>query len=63
MGMFGPKPGSWWIRCKSEPYWNASGTSYVGGFVMCPEAEEALEKLKELYGEPPADVEWGYMKD
>ena len=55
--------GCWWITSKKDPRWNAQGTSDVGGFGMCTEAERALERLKKLYGKPPKDLEHGYMKD
>jgi len=30
---------------------------------MPKEIEPVMEELKELYGEPPDDLEWSYMKD
>ena len=64
MGMFGPKPGSWWLSSNEDSRWNCSGDSpFVGGFTMPDECEAKLEELKKKYGEPPKDLEWGYMKD
>jgi hypothetical protein len=60
---FHPKEGSWWLRSKKDPRWNCSGRADVGGLVMPYECEKKLEELKEKYGEPPEDLEWGYMKD
>ena len=31
--------------------------------MMPEEAEVAIKELKELYGDPPDDLEWGYMKN
>ena len=64
MSMFGPRPGTWWIQCKSDPRWAADGRALCGGLVMPVEAEEALERLKrEIKEKLPDDVEWGYMRD
>ena len=63
MGMFGPKMGSWWISSKEDPRWNDSGKGFCGGFTIPPAASEAVNRLKDLYGEPPKDLEYGYMKD
>ena len=58
------RKGSWWISCKSDPRWKATGTSnFVGGFEMPHECKEAMEALKKQFGDPPDDAEWGYMKD
>lgn len=64
MGMFGPKPGTWWTTSKKDPRFNMSGRDNVGGF-MCPgNAEEAIkQKERELGVEAPDDLEFGYMKD
>lgn len=61
--MFGPKPGSWWLSSKSDPRWDCSGRDDVGGFQCPPEATAALEAKKAELGEPPHDLEYGYMKD
>jgi hypothetical protein len=63
MSMFGPKMGTWWLHSDEDTRWNASGRAPVGGFLMPLEAKDALRKLKTIYGEPPADLEHGYMKD
>lgn len=63
MAMFGSfKEGSWSLRSKKDPRWNCSGRGIVGGF-MCPEANDAIEKLKKKYGKPPKDLELSAMKD
>jgi len=62
MGMFGPREGSWWLRSDTDPRWNSNGRGYVGGF-QCAEASQEIERLKELYGDPPKDLEMGAMKD
>lgn len=58
------KSGSWWMSSKKDPRWNASGHSNsVGGFVKPREVTRELELKEEQLGEPPDDLEWGYMKD
>jgi hypothetical protein len=64
VGIFGPVPGTWWIRSESDPRWSDTGSAQVGGFMRPSEVDRAIERLrKELGGEPPADLEWGYVKD
>ena len=55
--------GSWWLLSKNDPRWNSNGQSDVGGFAMSEECKQKLEELKHQFGEPPGDLEWGYMKD
>jgi len=57
------REGTWWIASEKDPRWNKSGKGYVGCFSRPQEAVEAVEELKALYGPPPDDLEWGYMKD
>jgi len=58
------REGSWWLRSPSDERWNRNGkTRSCGGFSMPQECKEKLEELKEELGEPPADLEYGYMKD
>ena len=62
--LFNPiSEGTWRFRSKSDPRWNSKGRTYVGGFVMPEACRKKLEKLKRALGEPPEDLEWGYMKD
>ena len=64
MGMFGPREGSWWLNCPSDPRWNCGGRSLnVGGFAVPAETTAKIEELKKTLGEPPEDLEFGYMKD
>lgn len=64
MSWFSPlRNGSWWISSKSDLRWNCHGVGFVGGFTMPTECAAKLEQLKKKYGEPPEDLEWGYMKD
>lgn len=61
-----PKPsssGTWFLSSKKDHRWNDSGQSDVGGFMMPEECEAIIESLKKKFGEPPDDLEWGYMKD
>ncbi len=58
------RPGSWWLRSKTDPRWDSDGTSpLVGGFVMPSELRAELDRKKLELGEQPADLEFGYMKD
>lgn len=41
----------------------SGGSSSLCGFTMPPEYKKQLEELKEALGEPPKDLEYGYMKD
>jgi len=62
--IFAPcRNGSWWLSSKTDKRWNAHGSGMVGGFGMPTECKKKLEKLKKQYGEPPDDLEFGYMKD
>lgn len=64
MGMFGPKPGSWWVTSKKDPRWNGSGRAHLLFSAGRPKEVEAhVEKCRAKYGEEPADLEWGGMKD
>ena len=63
MDMFGLREGSWYLYSESHPEWRVDGRGFCGGFTKPKELNEALEKLKEKYGNPPKDLEWGYMKD
>jgi hypothetical protein len=63
MSMFGSRCGTWWLSSESDSRWNRSGKADVGGFAMGLDARKVLEELKSLYGEPPDDLEHGYMKD
>jgi len=56
--------GGWSVYSKTDPRWNGNGcTSSCGGFTMPREAQEHIDRLKALYGEPPDDLEYSYMKD
>jgi len=51
------------LKSKADPRWNCHGRGEVGMFDMPREAKDAVERLKQTLGEPPADLEWDYMKD
>ena len=56
--------GSWWLRSRSDPRWNSNGRSAcVSGFSMPTECKAKIEELKGIIGNPPEDLEYGYMKD
>jgi hypothetical protein len=58
------RKGSWWLTSETEPQWNCTGeTSFCGGFGMPKECAVKLGELIVELGEPPEDLEFGYMKD
>jgi len=57
------KEGTWWLRSKKDPRWNCNGHDMVGCFELSYYQKKAFEKKKKELGEPPDDLEWGYMKD
>lgn len=63
--MFGPKPGSWWVRSEADPRWDGLGRteSLLFSAGPPPEVRHHVATTKELFGEAPADLEWGGMKD
>lgn len=62
--MVGPKMGSWWVICKSDLRWDKSGRAC--GLVMLGGPQEMQEWIRQCtmkYGEPPEDIEIGFVKD
>ena len=59
----GRKKESWWLRSKTDPRWNADGYDYVGGLTMSDDCKNRFTELKQELGEPPADLEWGYIRE
>jgi len=57
------KKGTWSFSSKSNKKWKGHGRCIVGGFIMPEDCKKKIEKLKRKYGDPPEDLEWGYMKD
>lgn len=57
------KQGTWWIVSTTDSRWNVSGRGFVGMWGKPREVEEAIEEKKKELGNPPSDLEWGYMKD
>ncbi len=58
------RKGSWWVLSNFDPRWNGIGRGSVGAFECPPEATKHIEEMKKDLGEdPPADLEFGYMKD
>jgi PHP family Zn ribbon phosphoesterase len=62
MGMFGLKPGAWFLNSKLDNRWNCSGDCMCGGFTMPKEVKEKIEELEKRYGEQPKDLTWSYHK-
>ena len=64
MSMFGPKMGTWWVQCKSDPRWDKEGRGL--GLVTNRGPEEMknwIRGCKAKYGEYPDDLTWKFMKD
>lgn len=58
------EPGYWYVRCPSDPRWNADGTGLVGMFGQPSAVSQHLIATERALGiPPPADCEWGYEKD
>ena len=55
--------GSWWVHSKKDARWNATGRDIVGGKTMPEKCREKIDELKKELGEPPNDLEWGYIKN
>lgn len=58
--------GTWWLRSEIDPSWNLNGEGMVGMFMTvesCAPARAFIEAMKQAGKEPPADLEFGYMKD
>lgn len=58
------RSGTWWIYSEVDSRWRASGHSAeVGMFLQPSESKAKIGELTRLFGDPPTDLEWGYMKD
>ena len=58
------RSGTWWMYSKTDPRWCVSAHSdAVGMFQRPPALDAKIVELTRLHGDPPADLEWGYMKD
>ena len=57
------KMGTWWLKSEKDPRWNFEAKGHVGLFGKCQAAIDKEEELKKELGEPPDDLEFGYMKD
>lgn len=64
MSMFGPKDGTWWVSCKSDPRWDKDGRGC--GFAICggpSEMDKWIEQCKKEFGDVPSDATMNFMKD
>jgi|WetSurSiteA1Bulk_404760.scaffolds.fasta_scaffold274599_1 hypothetical protein len=52
---------SWWIRSNEDPRWNYEGFS-PAALNAVRDVAVALESMKKDMGDPPADLDWGYVK-
>lgn len=48
---------------ESDSRWNVTGRDCVGGKAMPEKCKKKFEELQKEFGEPPGDLEWGYLKD
>lgn len=53
--------GTVWLKSKSDPRWDWSGTGVASMFYH-PEIDSKVDELTKLYGEPPDDLEFGGVK-
>lgn len=65
MGMFfRASEGTWWLSSKKDPRWNFTSRELVAGvFSAERKCVQKIEELKLTLGEPPEDLEYGFMKD
>lgn len=65
MGFLNLTSRGWWsVTSKKDPRWDRHGyTDACGGFSCPPEAKSHIDQLKKKLGDPPEDLEWGYMKE
>jgi hypothetical protein len=64
MGLFGPKPGMWWVESVLDPRWDGHGRAEALSLASRPrEAEEHVAAKQKEFGDPPADLEFGWEKD
>jgi hypothetical protein len=59
----GISEGTWWVRSESDPRWNFEGRALVGMYGKPSGVDIHIAKMTPLLGDPPQDLEWGYMKD
>jgi len=55
--------GHWYLLSQKDKRWNVSGEGVVGGLLMPDDCKKALEKKKKELGDPPDDLEYGYIKN
>ena len=53
--------GGWWVHSPSDSRWHLSGFS-CGMWAAQEDAKKAVEVAKKHLGEPPSDLEYGWMK-
>ncbi len=54
--------GVWYLKSKKDPRWNVHKEGLVSIYSV-ENAKEKIEELKQLYGDPPDDLEWGFCKE
>lgn len=63
MGSSAAGSGSMWLRSKKDPRWNVTIRVDSLVFSTNTDLDWEIARLKDLYGEPPDDLEMGGMKD
>lgn len=50
-----------YILSRKDPRWTTEWQGLVGLFET-KDRDQKIEELKKLYGDPPDDLEWGFVK-
>ncbi len=58
---FGSHQGTWWLRSKKDPLWNAEGQGFVSIYGS-EDCECTIKELEARLGQRPDDLEWGFAK-
>ncbi len=56
-------PGNWYLRSKKDPRWDATGRGFVNILHDSTERDRKVEELKNLFGNPPDDLERSFERD
>lgn len=57
------REGTWWIESKTDKRWNCGGRAYASVLSASRLIEDKIDELTRRYGDPPDDIEVGFMKD
>ncbi|MEK7072695.1 MAG: hypothetical protein AAB969_03940 [Patescibacteria group bacterium] len=53
--------GIWYLTSKKDPRWNTEGSGFVSIYGS-EDRDRNIEIFKKLYGDPPDDLVWGFVK-